>query len=226
MEASKADLQSAFAAGGTASPRLTAALVLDALDAAGLRRQAIQSGIVPRTSRQPVIGRAKTLLWVDFAHDDPATYALELEAVDSVTAGEVIVCATGGSPRSGIWGELLTTAAGNRGAAGVVTDGAVRDLAQMEAAGFPVFSQHVSAYDSFNRQKVVAYDVRVEIGGVTIEPGDLIVADLDGIIVVPAAIEAEILARAAEKASREDGFRAAVSGGMSLTTAYERFKVL
>lgn len=205
---------------------LSTALVLDALDAHGLRRQALQCGIVPRTVDRVVVGRAKTLLWVDFAYDDPDTYALELAAVDSIAEGDVVVCATGGSNRSGIWGELLTTAAVQRGARGLVTDGAVRDIAQIRGVGFPVFSSHVSGYDSFNRQKVVAYDVRVEIDGVTIEPGDLIVADCDGVAVIPSASAADVTRSALEKAAREDGFRAAVQGGMSLVAAYRQHKVL
>jgi regulator of RNase E activity RraA len=206
--------------------QLTAALALDMLDAHGLRRQAITGGIIPRTGAQSTVGRAKTLLWMDFAHNDPSTYTLEHAAVDSIRAGEIIVCATGGSQRSGIWGELLSTAAQRLGARGIVTDGAVRDIAQMDATGFPVFSRHLSPYDSFNRQKVVAYDVPVEIDGVRIEPGDLVIADRDGVVIVPAAVEAEIIAAAIDKGRREDGFRAGVRGGMSLTDAYAHFKVL
>jgi 4-hydroxy-4-methyl-2-oxoglutarate aldolase len=225
VESNEAASRSATVTPAPTPANLTAALVLDALDASGRRHQAIQCGIIPRTN-QVIVGRAKTLLWVDFAYDDPTTYARELEAVDSISPGEIVVCATAGSSRSGVWGELLATAAHRRGALGVVTDGAVRDLAQMEAMGFPVFSRHVSAYDSLNRQKVVAYDVRVEIGGVTIDPGDVIVADRDGIAVVPAGIEADIITSAIGKASREDEFRAAVRSGMSLVAAYEHFNVL
>lgn len=205
---------------------LSVALLLDAMDAHGLRRQALQCQIVPRTVDRIIVGRAKTLVWVDFRYDDPDTYALELAAVDSIAAEEIVVCATGGSQRSGIWGELLTTAAVQRGARGLVTDGAVRDIAQMRKTGFPVFSSYVSGYDSLNRQKVVAYDVRVEIDGVPIEPGDLIVADCDGIAVVPSASATAVLRFAVEKAAREDGFRAAVQGGMSLVSAYRQYKVL
>ena len=205
---------------------LSTALVLDALDEHGLRHQSIDCGIAPRTTGRPVLGRAKTLLWVNFAHDDPETYALELAAVDSLVAGEIVVCATGGSRRSGIWGELLTTAAVHRGCLGVVTDGAVRDIAQMTAAGFPVFSKHLSAYDSFNRQKVIAYDVRVEIGGVAVEPGDIVVADQDGIAVIPSVVQEKVIETALHKATRENAFRDAVRGGMPLVAAYARFNVL
>jgi regulator of RNase E activity RraA len=209
-----------------ASGRVSVALALDILDTKGLRRQALRPGIQARTTHKPLVGFAKTMLWVEFAHDDPATYDLELKAVDSLRPGECVVCATGNSSRAGIWGELLTTAAMRRGAAGIVTDGAVRDIAQMEAMGFSVFSRSVSPYDSFNRQKVVAFDVRVEIDDVTIEPGDVIVADKDGVAVVPARLADEVLAEALDKAGKEDQFRDAVRGGMPLLEAYERFNVL
>ena len=214
-----------IAAAGT----LSTALVLDALDAEGLRRQALPN-IPPRTQAsigpRVTVGRAKPLLWVDFAHDDPETYALELSAVDSIAPHDLVVCATANSDRSGIWGELLTTAALQRGAAGIVTDGAVRDLAEMEAMNFPVFARHLSPYDSMNRQKVVAYDVAVEIDGVGVAPGDIVVADRDGIAVVPQGVASAVLQRALEKAQAEDGFRAAVKAGLSLTEAYAKFKVL
>ncbi len=207
-------------------PRLGTALVLDMLDSQGYRHQALQPGVVARTTPGVVVGVAKTLLWLDFAHDDPSTYELELKAVDSVRPDELLVCATGNSARSGIWGELLTTAARQRGAAGIVTDGAIRDTAQIEAMHFPCFSRYVSPYDSFNRQKVVAYDVRVEVDQVTIEPGDVIVGDRDGVAVVPSKVAVRTLELALEKAGKEDLFRESVQRGDSLLAAYQKYKVL
>jgi regulator of RNase E activity RraA len=208
-----------------AKAELSVALVADALDGAGLRRQAVP-GIPPRTAGSVALGRAKTLLWADFAYDDPDTYALELQAVDSIARHDLVVCATADSDRAGVWGELLTTAAMHRGAAGIVTDGAVRDLARMDEMGFPVFARHLSPYDSMNRQKVVAVDVPVEIDGVSIAPGDVVLADRDGVAVVPQGVAADVLASALAKARAENKFRDAVRGGMSLSEAYAKFKVL
>jgi regulator of RNase E activity RraA len=211
---------------GQAAGRISAALILDALDSLGFRNQALLPSPPPRTVSTVAVGRAKTLLWTDLAEDDPNTYEMELRAVDSLRSGDLIVCATGGSSRSGIWGELLTTAAMANGARGIVTDGAVRDLARIEAMGFPVFSHHVSPLDSLNRQKVIAYDVAVELGGMTVAPNDVVVADRDGVAIVPQAVEAEVLAAALDKAEREHGFRNAVRSGSSLLAAYQRFGVL
>jgi regulator of RNase E activity RraA len=209
-----------------AASSLSTALVLDCLDSAGLPRQAPRLAMPPRTSASLAIGRAKCLQWADFAHVDPDTYELELKAIDSVAAGDIIVCAASGSVRSGIWGELLTTAAMARGATGIVTDGAVRDQVRMDAMGFAVFSAGVSPYDSLNRQKVIAYDVPVELDGVVIAPGDILIADPDGVAVVPAQLADKILAAAIAKATKEDGFRDAVRAGASLTEAYARFQIL
>lgn len=218
--------QSTIALWKRSADRLNTALVLDVLDSLGFRRQALLPGIVPRTTQAVAIGSARTLLWMDFAHDDKATYELELKAVDSMRADEFVICATGNSARSGIWGELLTTAALQRGAAGVVTDGGVRDVSQISALNFPVFSRYLSPYDSFNRQKVVAFDIRVEIDGVTIEPGDIIVADQDGVAVVPSRLASQTLQDALAKGGKEDKFRDAVKSGSSLFEAYERYQVL
>ncbi|HVT53996.1 MAG TPA: RraA family protein [Dongiaceae bacterium] len=208
-----------------AASELSSAVVLDALDEFGHRRQAILN-VSPRTTGAVIVGRAKTMLWVDFAYDDPNTYALELAAVDSIQPHDLVVCATASSNRAGIWGELLTTAALQRGAAGIVTDGAVRDLARLEAMGFPVFARHLSPYDSMNRQKVVAHDVPVEIDGTRVAPGDVVIADRDGAAVVPQDVAAQVLAAALAKVRAENKFRDAVKGGMSLTEAYAKFKVL
>ncbi|RUZ76007.1 RraA family protein [Mesorhizobium sp. M7A.F.Ca.US.006.01.1.1] len=208
-----------------ASDRLGSALVLDIMDKLGRRHQALKR-LEPRTVRTTTVGPAKTLLWMNFAHDDPNTYELELKAVDSLKSGEIVVCATGNSDRSGIWGELLTTAAKQLGAAGIVTDGGVRDMAQIDEMGFPVFARYLCPYDSFNRQKVVAYDVRVEIDDVSIKSGDIVVADRDGVAIVPSEIATEVLASAKAKAEQEDAFRDAVKAGSSLMDAYERYHVL
>jgi regulator of RNase E activity RraA len=173
-----------------------------------------------------LVGRFKTTLWADMAHLDPKPYELELEAVDSCQPNDVIIASAGGSMRSGIWGELLSTAARNTGCVGAIVDGAVRDVAKMRAMPFPVFARGTSPYDSQNRQRVIDYDVPVEIGGVLFEPGDLVFADLDGIVVVPKAIEQEALARAWNKVHEENITRDAIKQGMKATEAYKKYGTL
>ena len=206
---------------------LSVPLLCDALDAAGLTRQSPRLPISPITVRDHcVIGRAKTTLWADMAHRDPEPYKLELEAIDSTEPDDIIVCAANGSTRSGIWGELLSTAAAVRGCAGVLVDGMVRDVTKMREMGFPVFARGQSPYDSQNRQRVTNFDVTIELDGVMIQPGDLIAMDEDGIVVVPQHVEAKVVQAAWEKSQTENQVRNAVAGGMSATQAYAKYGVL
>jgi regulator of RNase E activity RraA len=160
------------------------------------------------------------------AHPDPRPYELELRAVDSCQPDDVIIAAANGSLRSGVWGELLSTAARNSGCMGVIVDGAVRDVRQMRAMGFACFARASIVYDSRDRQRVIDLDVPVEIDGVRFHPGDLVIADEDGVVVVPRAVEAAVVRRAWEKVHAENQVRDAIKGGMKATTAFDTFGVL
>lgn len=173
-----------------------------------------------------LLGYCKTTLWADMAHVDPNPYVLELAAVDSCQANDVFVCAAAGSMRSGIWGELLSTAARNRGCVGVLVDGAIRDIPKMRAMNFTVYARGSNPLDSRDRQRVVDYDVNLEIDGVKIEPGDLIAVDEDGIAVVPKAIQDKVVAAAWAKVHAENEVRDAITAGMSATEAFQKFGVL
>ncbi|MBX9579733.1 MAG: RraA family protein [Gemmataceae bacterium] len=204
----------------------TAAVVCDALDAEGYPRQSPRVPLRPLTVPGVLIGRCKTTLWADMAHPDPRPYELELRAVDSCRPDDVLVCAASGSARSGIWGELLGTAARNRGCVGVVVDGAVRDVVRMRGMGFPAYARGTAVYDSKDRQRVIDVDIPVEIDGVTFSPGDLVIADEDGVVVVPRKAEAAVVRRAWEKVHAENEVRAAIAGGMLAAEAFAKYGVL
>lgn len=206
---------------------LSVPLLCDALDAAGFPNQSPRLPIQPLTMpHTTLIGRCRTSLWADMAHSDPRPYELELQAVDSCSSDDVLICAAGGSLRSGIWGELLTTASRNAGCIGVIVDGAVRDLAKMRSMQFPVFARGACPYDSRDRQRVIDLNIPVEIGGVRFCPGDLVAADEDGIVVVPQQVEAAVVRAAWEKANAENVVRDAIRSGMSATKAFETWGVL
>ncbi|MCE9605196.1 MAG: RraA family protein [Planctomycetia bacterium] len=206
--------------------KFTSAVVCDALDAVGRTHQSPRTPLRPWTTDGVLIGRAKCTLWADMSHADPKPYELELQAVDGCRPDDVIIAAAGGSLRSGIWGELLSTAARNRGCIGTIVDGGVRDVQQMRAMGFAVYAKGTCLYDSKDRQRVIDLDVPVEIDGVRFEPGDLVVADVDGVVVVPRAVEAEVVRRAWEKVHAENITRDAIRGGMGAAAAYEKYGVL
>ncbi len=205
---------------------LYSAVVSDALDSLGYRNQCAGNGLLPVTVSRTLIGRCRTSLWGDLFHEDPEPYAKELEAVDALRPGDVVIAAAHGSMRSGIWGELLTTAAKNRGCLGAIIDGAVRDISKMRAYEFPVYAIGPCPLDSQHRQRVCDYDVPVEIKGVKISSGDLVIADEDGIVFVPRTVEEEVLRIATKKVQDENLVRDAIRGGMLATEAYAKFGIL
>ena len=207
--------------------RLYSAVVCDALDQLGYTNQSPKVDFLPMTAHaETLVGRCKTTLWVDMAHDDPNPFELELKAVDECQPDDVFIAATGGSMRSAVWGELLTSAAMNGGCVGAVVDGAVRDVAKISDVGFPVFARGTRVHDSLNRQRVVDIDVVVEIAGVRFQPGDLVIADRDGVVVVPQQVENQALERAWQKVDGENKVRDAIQQGMKATDAYKKFGVL
>lgn len=206
--------------------KLYSAVLSDAMDSLGYRNQSPNIDLRPYTGISILVGRCKTTLWADMFHEDPNPYALELQAVDSCKEGDVLIAAAGGSMRSGIWGELLSTAARNSGCKGVVVDGAIRDVAAMRKVAFPAFALGTSVYDSLHRQRVIDLDVPVEIAGVTFEPGALVFCDEDGIVVVPREIEEETLAKAFHKVEAENISREEIRNGMKASLVYKKYGVL
>jgi len=160
------------------------------------------------------------------AHLDPRPYQLELQAVDECGPDDVLIAAAGGSMRSGIWGELLSTAAKRAGCQGVIVDGAVRDVQKMRRMNFCVYALGTCAYDSLHRQRVIDCNTPVEIDGVVFSPGDLVLADLDGVVVVPQAVELDVIRRAWTKVHAENTTRDAIREGMTATAAYKKYGIL
>lgn len=205
---------------------LYSAVVSDALDGLGYPHQSPRVALPCFTGTGLLVGRCKTTLWADMSHVDPRPYDLELKAVDSCQPDDVLIAAAGGSMRSGIWGELLTTAAKNTGCLGAIVDGAIRDVAKIRKLDFPVYARGTCVYDSQNRQRVIDLDVSVEIAGVSFCPGDLVFADEDGVVVVPRAVEREAIQKAWNKVHAENITRDAIKAGMKAGEAYAKFGVL
>jgi 4-hydroxy-4-methyl-2-oxoglutarate aldolase len=120
----------------------------------------------------------------------------------------------------------MTATARVRGAAGAVLDGFHRDTVRVLEQDWPVFSRGRFAQDAGVRATVLDYRVPAEIGGVLVRPGDLVLGDLDGVVVVPAEIEDEVLERALTKATAENLVRQAIENGMSSTDAFATYGVL
>ena len=206
--------------------RLRTPLLADALDALGLRRQAIGPGIVPLAPADVLIGSAFTVNGALAERVPEVPYVGLLASLEAIGPGEVYVVSSAGSPAAALFGELMATACSARRAAGALCDGYVRDAARVRALGFPCFARGTLPLDSNGRFEITGHGEPVTVDGVEISCGDLIVADEDGVVVAPAGVAAEALARALEKDVDEGRFRDAIRAGMPPFEAFERFRVL
>jgi 4-hydroxy-4-methyl-2-oxoglutarate aldolase len=121
---------------------------------------------------------------------------------------------------------LMSTVAKRNGAVGCVCDSNIRDCQKIIAMEFPVFYAGIRPLDSLGRGRVMAYDVPVRCGGVLVNPGELVFADFDGVVVLPRDMEDEVLARAFDKVTKENHSRRELLNGDSLRTVFDRYGVL
>lgn len=203
---------------------LYTAVISDVLDSLGRREQVMSAHIKPLSDSLMVVGRAFPVRVVD-TYTDPATpYESLIASLQAIQPGEVYVAAT--SPRAAFWGELLSTFCQRRGAAGAVIDGLVRDVRRIRDLGFPVFSTGYYPVDSKGRLEVLDFRVPIHCGGVLVCPGDLIVADVDGVVAVPAPIEDQVISLAFQKLYGENEVREGLQSGLDLKDLYKTFGVL
>jgi regulator of RNase E activity RraA len=206
--------------------RLYVAVVSDCLDAVGVRDNAMAPGIRPLYPEARLAGYAATVraVPVDAPPADPADYYKnELEAVDALQPGDVLVVST---CHLSFWGELLSTAARRRGAAGIVADAYTRDAQAIVDMAFPAFVAGVHPHDSLGRVDVAEYGTPVECGGVTVAAGDLVLADRDGVVVVPEHVAEEVIGRAERKVATENEMRADLAQGLPVAEAFRSYGVL
>jgi 4-hydroxy-4-methyl-2-oxoglutarate aldolase len=206
--------------------RLHPAVVADCLDRLGARSQVLDPGIRPLYPSAKVAGFAATVRCVP-VDAVPANrddwYRGELAAVDALQPGDVMVVST---CRASYWGELLATAARWRGARGIVADAYTRDTLALIEMGFPTFAAGIHCADSLGRIDVDAVGVTVECGGVEVAPGDLVLGDYDGVVVIPSALAEEVIGQAEEKVEGENRVREKLAEGMPVAEAFRTYGVI
>lgn len=208
--------------------KLYVAVISDILDALGMRRQVLQTGIAPldRAAPKVLVGRAATLVIAPEFEVVAQPYTNQIAAIDALQPGDVVVSAVGGRDGIAVWGELFSNAAMARGARGIITDGCHRDTRMILGLGFPVFSRGARPVDISGRGTVVSYGRPVEIAGVEVHPGDIVFAEVDGIAVIPQQVAGETVARAFDKVAKEDGAREDLRSGMLLSEVWQKYRVL
>jgi regulator of RNase E activity RraA len=212
----------------TCIDELYTAVVSDTLDGLGLHDQCVAPGLVPLEEGMRIAGFVRVGIYMPIYHDDERVnvYEHEIRLVDDLKKGEVPVLVCNGDLRIAPWGELLSTRAQYLGAAGCITDGAVRDVGRICQMGFPVFSGGRNPVDTKYRGKMMWTDVPARIGGVSIRPGDLVLADRDGIVFVPADRIEETMELALRKVRTETTVRDELSAGATLVEVFARHGIL
>ena len=208
---------------------LSAAVLSDVMDVLGLMNQAMQPFVRPLDESLVLAGRARTGLYMLAyeVRDGENPYEIEIALVDNLKPGDVPVLACDGpTQRIAPWGELLSTAAQVRGAAGCITDGLVRDVRQIREMRFPVFHGGIGPLDTKGRARMVHRNVPVECAGVKVRDGDIVFGDVDGVVVVPQERAAEVLARANEKVAGEGRTRDELRQGRLLREVFEKYRIL
>lgn len=147
------------------------------------------------------------------------------EALDAIGPGEVYL-ATGGTMNCAAWGEIMTATARTRGAAGAVIDGFHRDTSRVLEQNWPVFSRGSFSQDAGVRSIVVDFRCPVEIGGVHVQPGDLVFGDVDGVLTIPRALEERVVRLALEKVQGEKTVRGEIEAGSTSTAVFDRYGIL
>jgi 4-hydroxy-4-methyl-2-oxoglutarate aldolase len=208
--------------------KLFVSVLSDCLDSVGLMHQALPSRIRPLDEERIMVGRARTAAFMEVYHHEPGTnsYELEIGLIDSLQQDEIPVFACSNPARVAPWGELLSTAAKARGAAGALMDGCTRDVRAIRAMGFPVFHGGIGPLDSKGRGRIMAIDVPIECAGVPIAPGDLIFGDADGVVVIPKTVEAKVLELAFEKVTGEHNTLRDLQRGDKLADVFARYGIL
>jgi 4-hydroxy-4-methyl-2-oxoglutarate aldolase len=208
--------------------KLYVAVISDILDGMGYRNQVLQPGVVPARPdpSQVLVGRAATVLIGPQYEVVDQPYTTQIAAIDALKPGDVVVSGVGGMTNVAVWGELFSNAAKARGARGFLTDGCHRDTRMVLDLGFPVFSRGPRPVDISGRGTVISIGRPVEVAGVVVHPGDVVFAEVDGVVIIPQDLAEETMTHAFEKVAKEDGAREDLRQGHLLSEVWSKYRVL
>jgi regulator of RNase E activity RraA len=189
-------------------------------------RHSFMTGVAPLSPDDRMVGEAVTLRYLPYREDLNAAQSVadpehpQRKTIDNIQADGILVIDARGSLRSGTLGEILTARLKARGAAGLVTDGAVRDAAGIRAVGLPAFVGGIHASASNTVHYAADAGLPVQCGGITVCPGDILIGDSDGVVVIPREYAAKIADEAVHHGELEVYLFERISGGESLRGIY------
>lgn len=205
--------------------KLYTAVLGDVLDQLGRTQQFLPPTLTPLIPSAGIVGRAMPALVNDVYGPQTKPFGLLTEALDQLRKDDIYISSSITQPVAQ-WGEILTATAQQRGAVGAVVNGYYRDTRQILERQFPVWGLGSYGADSFIRSAVSDFRVPIMIGSVRVSPGDLIVADIDGVVVVPQDVEDDVIDKALEKVSAENIVLQEIDSGSTATAAFAKHGVL
>lgn len=208
-------------------PRVRSTMISDSLDVIGVRNNAMNVRVSALRPEMRAVGLAATVQFIpDSEYDQVDPYGDGIDFLDTLKPGEVAVVATGGEALSAFWGELFSAAAKGRGGTGVVADGPLRDTEQIVNLGFPAFGYGTRPYDYKGRMRIISIRKPVVCGGVEVNSGDGVIADADGVVVVPAQHLARVTELANARAATEKSVLKDLLAGKSVREVWNAYGVL
>ncbi len=199
--------------------KLDTCAVSDGMDRLGL--MGATYGVRPMWPCPKIVGRAVTMK-IKPVGLDKAKQHLGTLPIDAAQPGDVIVIDNGGRPDTSCWGGLLALAAKTKGISGVVIDGACRDIDESRDVGFPVYARGAVPMTARGRVMQETYNQEIEFAGVQVHPGDLVIADGSGVVIIPRSKEEEIVRAAEAVAATEARMAEGIRQGMSVLEVLEK----
>jgi regulator of RNase E activity RraA len=206
--------------------KLTSSVISDVLDGFGFRNQAMLDDIRPLDPGMKLVGHAATMLMMDQYEPSKNTFSLQMKTIDSLKKDEVLVVCSNESNRAALWGELLSTAARARGARGTIVDGPARDIKQIKEMEYPTFAKYIRPISSKGRIIAVDNGCPIVVGGITVNPGDIVFGDIDGIIIIPLEVAEKVISEALDVVERENKTREELRNGSSLVNVFKKYGTL
>jgi regulator of RNase E activity RraA len=200
---------------------LSTPIVNDALRERERLYQTLPNTIMPLRDKMKVVGEAFTIKGTKslVIKDEMTERARMLE---SIPEGSVIVWDTSNDDESAQWGEVMTMAAKKRGCRGAVIDGGVRDTHKVLEQAFPLFVKYRSSNGMLGRFRIIGWQITIKVGDVFIQPGDIVLGDIDGVIVVPRDLAYDVLLRGEEIVSAESEIKQWIRDGLSAGDVVDR----
>ena len=203
--------------------------VTDIMDSMGstLRNQTLPSNLRPLTPDMKVSGPAYTVRGNKRFYDDGADPRYkQIDMLDGVFPGSVILMDSGDEKSAAHWGELMSKTAMEKGATGAIINGGIRDTEEIINHQFPVFASYHSPLTAVYRYNIIDFNNPVVIGGVNINPGDYILGDIDGVICIPKNIIDEVIEEAEVVKNKEDIVRKELASGKNIRDLFEKYQVM